>query len=131
MRPIRCIRENVDEQLLVELRSQWLAQREEIERLRDLYRLLGNETRLSILWLLAQPKGRELCPCDLADVLGLSVPAVSQQLQRLRAARLVRNRRQGKTVFYSLTETAQRLLSGGAALLPESPPPRDKEEGEE
>ena len=63
----------------------------------------ANETRLKILWLLTIEQ--ELCPCDFADVLGISVPAVSQQLQKLRAQGLVFRRRDGVTIYYALTDT--------------------------
>jgi len=59
-------------------------------------------TRLRIFALLDEVG--ELCVCDLATVLGVSVPAVSQHLARMRAQRLVQNRREAQTLFYRLTD---------------------------
>ncbi len=70
-----------------------------IAELGGLFKVLADETRLKILSALAVS---ELCVCDLASVLGASQSAVSHQLAVLRAARLVRHRREGKVVYYSL-----------------------------
>lgn len=64
--------------------------------------LAGNGTRLKIFWLL--DAARELCVCDIAEILGLSVSAVSQHLAKLKAYGLVRARRNATTVYYSLTD---------------------------
>ena len=60
----------------------------------------GNAVRASILYLLHTEK--ELCPCDISDILGMSVPAVSQHLKRMREAELVVGRRDGVMILYSL-----------------------------
>jgi ArsR family transcriptional regulator len=65
----------------------------------ELFKALGDETRLKIVYLLTQ---RELCVCDLASILELTAPAVSHHLRLLRALRLVRPRREGKMVYYAL-----------------------------
>ncbi len=83
---------------------------------------LSNETRLRLLWLLAEG---EQSVSELGRALGLRQPAISQQLARLRAERLVAQRRQGKSVYYSLaSEEARRAI----ALLHElfSAPAREK-----
>lgn len=69
--------------------------------LSDFFRIFGDQTRLRILYALAE---NELCVCDLAKLLGASQSAVSHQLQVLRSHRLVKYRREGKTVFYSLDD---------------------------
>lgn len=69
--------------------------------LSDFFRIFGDQTRLRILYALAKT---ELCVCDLAKLLGASQSAVSHQLQVLRSHRLVKYRREGKTVFYSLDD---------------------------
>ena len=63
----------------------------------ELFKMLAHPTRLQILRALA---GEELCVCDLAQVLGLSVSATSYQLQAMRRARLVRYRGEGKLAYY-------------------------------
>jgi len=68
----------------------------------DFFKVLGDPTRLKILHALL--KG-ELCVCDLGTVLGMTVSAVSHQLAVLKQARLVAHRREGKVVFYSLSDS--------------------------
>jgi DNA-binding transcriptional ArsR family regulator len=77
--------------------------------LADLFRMLGDPTRVRILDVLA--KG-ELCVCDLATLLGSSESAVSHQLRLLRTTRLVRPRRSGRQVFYTLDDDHIRDLFG-------------------
>ena len=62
--------------------------------------LAGNEVRLKILFLLEEEG--ELCPCDLSDILGMTVPAVSQHLRKLKDASVVQIRKKGQTIYYSL-----------------------------
>jgi len=69
--------------------------------LTEIFKALSSKTRLHILHALSQ---RELCVCDLSLVLDLSVSAVSHQLRLLKAARLVKYRREGKNVYYSLDD---------------------------
>ncbi len=64
--------------------------------------LTGNETRLKIIYLLEEE--RELCPCDLADILGMSIAAVSQHLRKLKDENLITSRKEAQTIYYSLTE---------------------------
>lgn len=73
----------------------------EVAGLSELFKALGDETRTKILYLLAQ---RELCVCDLAQLLEMSLPAVSHHLRLLKALRLVKYRRDAKTVWYSLDD---------------------------
>jgi len=63
---------------------------------------------LKILFLLKEEN--ELCPCDLSDILGMSFPAVSQHLRKLKDGNLIEGRREGQTIFYS-------LVSGNDSLL--------------
>lgn len=65
--------------------------------LSETFKALGDPTRIRILYNLAQ---RELCVCDLAELLGMTQSAVSHQLRYLRNLRLVKNRREGNTVYY-------------------------------
>jgi len=70
--------------------------------------LAGNEVRLKILYLLEEEK--ELCPCDLADILEMSIPAVSQHLRKMKDGSLIQTRRSGQTIFYSLIKEQTELL---------------------
>jgi ArsR family transcriptional regulator, lead/cadmium/zinc/bismuth-responsive transcriptional repressor len=71
--------------------------------------LAGNEVRLKILYLLDQEK--ELCPCDLSDILQMTVPAVSQHLRKLKDANLIQFRKVGQTIFYSLKEEHSSIIN--------------------
>lgn len=81
----------------VELR----AKLDEAAGLSELFRVLADETRTRILYLLSE---QELCVCDLAHLLDMTAPAVSHHLRLLRMTRLVRSRREGKQVFYTLND---------------------------
>lgn len=70
--------------------------------------LAGNEVRLKILYLLEEEK--ELCPCDLSDILEMSIPAVSQHLRKMKDGNLIQTRRSGQTIFYSLIKEQTELL---------------------
>ena len=77
-------------------------------QLSGLLALAGNEVRLKILFLLEEEK--ELCPCDLSDILGMSIPAVSQHLRKLKDKNVIEGRREGQTIFYSLRQEQLPLL---------------------
>lgn len=62
--------------------------------------LAGNEVRLKILFLLH--KENELCPCDLGDILAMTIPAISQHLRKLKDGKIIKSRKSGQTIFYSL-----------------------------
>jgi DNA-binding transcriptional ArsR family regulator len=83
----------------------------ELEEFGEFLNLVGNGTRLKIVFLLTEFK--ELCVCDLAEILGVSVPAVSQQLAKLKAFGLLKARRENQTIFYSIADTRNlKLLKG-------------------
>lgn len=72
-----------------------------VEGLSAFFKILGDPTRIRIMCALDRT---ELCVCDLSAVLGMTKSAVSHQLNTLRAARLVKYRRDGKNVYYSLDD---------------------------
>jgi DNA-binding transcriptional ArsR family regulator len=83
--------------------------------LADFYKLLANTTRLKILFALEQS---ELCVCDIAHVLGLSVAATSHQLKQLRDAGWLNKRDDGKMVYYRLQNTdLLKALKGDLVIL--------------
>ena len=69
--------------------------------LAELFRIFGDSTRIRILYVLFEA---EMCVCDIAQLLGMTQSAISHQLRALKNARLVKGRRDGKTVFYSLAD---------------------------
>ena len=69
--------------------------------LADFYKIFGDTTRVKILYALDKS---ELCVCDISALLGMSVSAVSHQLRALRESDLVRTKRDGKVIYYSLAD---------------------------
>ncbi len=74
---------------------------EELQDLADFFKVFGDSTRIRILCILFQS---EMCVCDLAQTLEMTQSAISHQLRVLKQMKLVTNRREGKTVFYSLAD---------------------------
>lgn len=70
-------------------------------RLSDFFKIMGDPTRIRLLWALEES---EMCVCDLAVLLDMTKSAVSHQLRGLKTAKLVRSRKQGKHVYYSLDD---------------------------
>jgi DNA-binding transcriptional ArsR family regulator len=79
----------------------------ELHSLAELFKVLGDPTRVAILHALSLS---ELCVCDIAAVVGMSSSAVSHQLRVLRMARLVRSRKERKLTYYSLDDEHVRTL---------------------
>lgn len=85
--------------------------------LAELFKVFGDSTRIKILYALFEA---ELCVCDISKLLGLTQSAVSHQLRVLKNSKLVKFRREGKTVFYSLADDhVVRILSQGMEHLEE------------
>jgi|LakMenE01Jun11ns_1017448.scaffolds.fasta_scaffold9851383_1 ArsR family transcriptional regulator len=87
-------------------------------RAASIFRALGDPSRLQLLALLAR---REMCVTELTERLGDNLPAISQRLKLLRIEKIVRSRRQGKHIYYSLSdEHIKNLISNGLAHGEES-----------
>jgi ArsR family transcriptional regulator len=78
-----------------------------IDELAGLYKVFGEPTRVKILCGLMSA---ELCVCDIAELVGMSQSAVSHQLRVLKNLKIVKHRRDGKTVFYSLEDQHVRSI---------------------
>jgi len=78
-----------------------------VYQLADFFKVLGDTTRMRILNILEQ---HEVCVCDIAVLTGMTKSAVSHQLRVLRAAKLVKGRRDGKNVYYSLDDLHVNLI---------------------
>ncbi len=85
----------------VELAKAVMPPDDQVVALADSFKILSEPTRLRLVLALI---GRELCVCDLGEVVGASQSAVSHQLRVLRNHRLVKHRREGKKAFYSLDD---------------------------
>mgnify|MGYP005970949127 CR=1 FL=1 len=79
--------------------------------LSEFFKVFGDSTRIKILYVLSQS---EMCVCDIATLLQMGQSAISHQLRILKQNRLVKNRREGKAVFYSLADShVKTILSQG------------------
>ncbi len=81
---------------------------EAFSKMASVLALAGNEVRLKILYLLEEEK--ELCPCDLSDILDMSIPAISQHLRKMKDGGIIQNRKAGQTIFYSLKPEHLKML---------------------
>ena len=101
-----CGHEEVHEELLCAVRAK-MPQEEELYDLSELFKVFGDSTRIRILFVLFEA---EVCVCDLAAALGMTQSAVSHQLRILKQSKLVKARREGKSIFYSLADGHVRTI---------------------
>jgi DNA-binding transcriptional ArsR family regulator len=78
-----------------------MPEEETLYDLAELFKVFGDSTRIKILWALDES---EMCVCDIAALLNMTQSAISHQLRVLKQAKLVKNRREGKVVYYSLDD---------------------------
>ncbi|HBH12413.1 MAG TPA: transcriptional regulator [Clostridiales bacterium] len=84
-----------------------MPQEDTLYDLAELFKVFGDSTRIRILWALDES---EMCVCDIAYVLNMTQSAISHQLRVLKQAKLVKNRRDGKIVYYSLDDEHVKLI---------------------
>ena len=75
--------------------------------LSDLFKIFGDTTRIKILYALFES---EMCVCAIAELLGMTQSAISHQLKILKDSKLVGNRREGKTIYYFLSDDHVRMI---------------------
>lgn len=80
--------------------------------------LAGNNVRLKILFLIYEEK--RLCVCDISDILGMTISAVSQHLRKLKDRKLIETEREAQTIFYSLTKEYEKMLKPFFKILDEN-----------
>lgn len=97
-----CIRVLADPVQIKECKESLNQLDEQLNLATQIFNLSGNAARMKILFLLH--KEGEMCPCDLSDILDISVGGVSQHLRKLKDGKLVKDKKVGQTVFYSLVE---------------------------
>jgi ArsR family transcriptional regulator, lead/cadmium/zinc/bismuth-responsive transcriptional repressor len=108
MEPNKCIRVFADHTQIAECKKKVKANAQSFAQLSKVLELAANEVRLKILYLLEEEN--ELCPCDISDILGMSIPAVSQHLRKLKDGNIIESRRDGQTIYYSLKEEHLKVL---------------------
>lgn len=94
------------EALVAEI-TESLPDEDTLDELEELFKIFGDSTRIKILYVLY---GGELCVCDIASLLGMTQSAISHQLRVLRQTRLIRSRRDGKNIYYSLADEHVRTI---------------------
>lgn len=92
---------NVIHQDTVDKVKSLMPEEENLYDLAELFKVFGDSTRIKILWALSES---EMCVCDLAFLLNMTQSAISHQLRLLKQSRLVKNKKEGKVVFYSLDD---------------------------
>ncbi len=103
---ICCDAECVHEQLL-KIVNETMPDETELYDLSELFKVFGDSTRIRILFVLFEA---EVCVCDLAKVLNMTQSAISHQLRILKQNKLVKSRREGKSIFYSLADGHVRTI---------------------
>lgn len=91
-----------------------------LEEMIEILKLAADKTRLTMLLLLQE---KELCVCDLVELIGISQPGISQHLRKMKQARLVQERRQGTWMYYRLDESAHPVVQ---AILQQVPSLKEK-----
>ena len=92
---------------LVQAVNEKMPEEDTLYDLAELFKVFGDSTRIRILYVLFEA---ELCVCDIAQTLNMTQSAISHQLKILKQSRLVKNRREGKQVFYSLADDHVRTI---------------------
>ncbi|MCD7866160.1 MAG: metalloregulator ArsR/SmtB family transcription factor [Clostridiales bacterium] len=101
-----CDTVEVHEDLLEKVKAD-MPEETKLYDLAELFKIFSDSTRIRILFVLFEA---EVCVCDLADMLNMTQSAVSHQLRILKQSKLVKNRREGKSVFYSLADDHVRTI---------------------
>lgn len=92
---------------LLKIVAEKMPKEETLYDLAELFKVFGDSTRIRILFVLFEA---EVCVCDLAEALNMTQPAISHQLKILKQAKLVKCRREGKSMFYSLADGHVRTM---------------------
>ena len=102
---------------LLKIVRETIPEETELYDLAELFKIFGDSTRIRILFVLFEA---EVCVCDLAAALNMTQSAISHQLRILKQSRLVKSRREGKSVFYSLAdEHVRKIISQGQEHIEE------------
>ena len=100
MKNISCKKDEIDQNKIYNFEKELGLLDSNFKKASSVIGLIGNEVRLKLVWLIAYEK---FCVCDLADILQMSVPAVSQHLRKLKDVGIVLYKREKHTLFYSLS----------------------------
>jgi len=107
---ITCTRNEADKKQISRCKETIENSSDSFKAISKILSLAGSEVRLKVLFLLNIEN--ELCPCDIADILEMSVPAVSQHIRKMKDAGIITSRREGQTLYYSLVKCEDNVLNG-------------------
>ena len=113
-----CIRQQADIEQINRCKDTVSELSESFDYLANGLSLVGNSVRLKILYLLFEEK--KLCVCDLSDILGMNISAISQHLRKMKDRNLLETDRDAQTIFYSLTAEYEKLLNPFFKILDEN-----------
>ncbi|SMO48127.1 transcriptional regulator, ArsR family [Flavobacterium nitrogenifigens] len=108
MEDITCIRQQADIKQIVRCKDRVLELNDSFDYLSNGLELAGNNVRLRILFLLYEEK--QLCVCDISDILDMSISSISQHLRKLKDRKLIETKREAQTIFYSLANEYEKML---------------------
>ncbi|MCM4167166.1 Bifunctional ligase/repressor BirA [Arenibacter antarcticus] len=112
---ISCTRKEADHKQLTRCKETIQNSSSGFQEISRIFALAGSEVRLKILFLLNMEE--ELCPCDIADILEMSAPAVSQHIRKMKDAGVIRMRRDGQTLYYSLVKENTTVLNNALSTI--------------
>lgn len=104
---VECCESCLVHEELVNVINEKMPEEDKLYDLAELFKVFGDSTRIKILFVLFEA---EVCVCDLAETLHMTQSAISHQLKILKQSKLVNNRREGKSVFYSLADGHVRTI---------------------
>ena len=108
MKELTCIRQQADIKQIYRCKDRVLELNGSFDTLSSGLELAGNNVRLKILFLLYEEN--RLCVCDLSDILGLTISAISQHLRKMKDRKLIQSEKEAQTIFYSLTKEYEKML---------------------
>jgi DNA-binding transcriptional ArsR family regulator len=103
-----CIRQQADITQINRCKNTVSDLNESFDYLTNVLSLVGNSARLKIVYLLFDEK--RLCVCDISDILGMNISAISQHLRKMKDRNLLETNREAQTIFYSLNAEYEKLL---------------------
>jgi DNA-binding transcriptional ArsR family regulator len=115
---ISCIRQQADIKQINRCKDRVSELKGSFDYLSNGLELVGNNVRLKILFLFYEEK--RLCVCDISDILGMTISAVSQHLRKLKDRKLIETEREAQTIFYSLTKEYEEMLKPFFKILSEN-----------
>ena len=104
----KCIRKEINYELINQARNLIEEQKSLLKKKSDVFSLVGNEIRLSIIYLLINYE--KLCVCDIGDILNISQSATSQHLRKLKDGNVIDNIRDGATIFYFINDEMKQFF---------------------